>query len=365
MTTILQFIALLLYLASSSKIQLSNCLVTLPRSQHAQHAQHQHQRQHQRQQQQPSSSLSSIIQSLRLRRSIIVANNFGGGRISRNRVSSSFLTGHQNNNDDDDISTGREDFNDEDNEINNSRNHHDDNRDSKKIDDNNDGDNNSNDNPTTTILSSSSSLLTSSDVSLLKDPGLWISDFMALILASQLIGLLGVINSPEFIQNGGWFQPISAIPSTLDDLVQRISTFGIVWGIAFSSTIFLVSVVNTKQLSTSTSTTASVAAAMKINKLYPNKEKQNITSSYRDSDRNNTTILLQRNIQTLIIFGIFRIMLGVIFSELHNDHNHNDVITIIGSGQTSIEWLDILRDCYYIGLFTSTLRYLYSRLFLF
>ena len=364
MTTILQFIALLLYLASSSKIQLSNCLVTLPRSQHAQHAQHQHQRQHQRQQQQPSSSLS-IIQSLRLRRSIIVANNFGGGRISRNRVSSSFLTGHQNNNDDDDISTGREDFNDEDNEINNSRNHHDDNKDSKKIDDKNDGDNNSNDNPTTSILSSSSSLLSSSDVSLLKDPGLWISDFMALILASQLIGLLGVINSPEFIQNGGWFQPISAIPSTLDDLVQRISTFGIVWGIAFSSTIFLVSVVNTKQLSTSTSTTASVAAAVKINKLYPNKEKQNTTSSYRDSDRNITTILLQRNIQTLILFGIFRIMLGIFLSELHNDQNNNDVIMMIGSGQTSMEWSDILRDCYYIGLFTSTLRYLYSRLFLF
>ena len=359
MTTILQFIALLLYLASSSKIQLSNCLVTLPRSQHAQH---QHQRQHQRQQQQPSSS--SIIQSLQLRRSIVVADNFGGGRISRNRVSSSFLTGHQNNDDDDDISTGREDFNDEDNEINNNRNHHDDNKDSKKINDENDGDNNSNDNPTTTILSSSSSLLSSSDVSLLKDPGLWISDFMALILASQLIGLLGVITSPEFIQNGGWFQPISAIPSTLDDLVQRISTFGIVWGIAFSSTIFLVSVVNTKQLSTSTSTTASVAAAVKINKLYPNKEKQNITSSYRDSDRNNTTILLQRNIQTLILFGIFRIMLGIILSEYNNDHN-NDVITIIGSGQTSMEWLDILRDCYYIGLFTSTLRYLYSRLFLF
>jgi hypothetical protein len=357
MTAILQFIALLVYLVSSSKIQLSNCLVTLPRSQHAPH-----QRQHQRQQQQPSSS--TIIQSLRLRRSIVVANNFGGGRISQNRVSLS-LTGHQNNIDDD-ISTGREDFNDEDNEINNNRNHHDDNKDNDKIDDKNEGDNNNNnnnnnnnDNPTTTILSSSS-LLSSSDVSLLIDPGLWISDFMALILASQLIGLLGVTNDPEFIQNGGWFQPIPAIPSTLDDLVQRISTFAILWGIAFSSTIFLVSV-NTKQPSTSTT----AAAAVKLNNLYPNEEKQNKKSGYRDSDRNNTTILLQRNIQTLILFGIFRIISDIVLSGLHNDHNNNDSITIMSSGQTPIEWLDILRDCYYIGLFTSALRYLYSRLFLY
>jgi hypothetical protein len=356
MTTILQFIALLLCLASSSKIQLSNCLVTLPRSQHAQH-----QRQDQRQQRQLSSS--TIIQALRLRRSIVVANKFGGGRISRNRVSSS-LTGHQNNNDDD-ISTGREDFNDEDNEINNNRNHHDDSKDNNKIDGKNDGDNNNNnDNPITTILSSSSSLLlSSSDVSLLIDPGLWISDFMALLLASQLIGLLGVINNPEFIQNGGWFQPIPAIPSTLNDLVQRISTFAILWGIAFSSTIFLVSV-NTKE--TSTTAAAAAAEAVKNNNLYPNKEKQNTTSGYRDSDRNNTTIILQRNIQTLILFGIFRIIIsGIILSRSHNDHNNSNVITMISSGQTSIEWLDILRDCYYIGLFTSALRYLYSRLFLF
>ncbi|MGK3739892.1 MAG: hypothetical protein ACI8RD_003861 [Bacillariaceae sp.] len=352
MTTILQFLALLLYLASSSKIQLSNCL-TLLRSQH----------QHPRQQQQPS---STTLQSLRLRRFIVVTNNYGGGRITRNSRASS-LTGHHNNNED--ISTGREDFNDEDDEINNSRNHHDDDKDNNNIDDKKEGDddnnidNNNNENPTTTILSSSS-LLPSSDVSLLIDPGLWITDFMALILASQLIGLLGVINNPEFIQNGGWFQPIPAIPSTLDDLVQRISTFAILWGIAFSSTIFLVSV-NTKQPSTSTTAAAEAEAAVKIKNLYPSEEKRNTTSGYRNSDRNNTTILLQRNIQTLILFGIFRIISGIILSGLHNDHNNDDVITIISSGQTSIEWLDILRDCYYIGLFTSALRYLYCRIFLF
>ena len=74
----------------------------------------------------------------------------------------------------------------------------------------------------------------------LNDPKLCVSDFLALLLASQLIGLLEVVNDPEFIRNGGWFQSIPAVPSTLDELVQRISTFAILWAAASSSSPIMV-----------------------------------------------------------------------------------------------------------------------------
>ncbi|KAL3945562.1 MAG: hypothetical protein SGBAC_000386 [Bacillariaceae sp.] len=46
------------------------------------------------------------------------------------------------------------------------------------------------------------------------------------------MGLLDVLNDPEFVRQGGWLQPIAAVPSTLGTLVEHISTLCVVWLIA-------------------------------------------------------------------------------------------------------------------------------------
>ena len=217
---------------------------------------------------------------------------------------------------------------------------------SKKTGDEGDNDEMNNDNTDNTNKKSIAASSLAPDVSLLMDSGLWISDFLAVILASQLIGLLDVVNNPEFTQNGGWLQPIPAVPSTLDDLVQRISSFAIMWAISSASVILFV-----KTTTTTTTTTTSTISDSSTN------EKQN------NSDRNDTAIILKRNIQTLVLFGILQIVLsGIIFGFHANDPDTNYGFMV--DGKPVIEWLDILRNCYYVGLATSALRYLYGRCFL-
>ena len=218
---------------------------------------------------------------------------------------------------------------------------------SKKTNDEGDNDEMNNDNTNNTNKKSIAASSLPPDLSLLMDPGLWISDFLAVILASQLIGLLDVVNNPTFIQNGGWFQPVLVAPTTLDDLVQRISSSAIIWAISSASVILFVKTTT----STSTSTTST------ISDLSAN-EKQN------NSDRNDVSIILKRNIQTLVLFGILQIVLsGIIFGFHANDPDTNYGFMV--DGEPVIEWLDILRNCYYVGWATSALRYLYGRYFLF
>ena len=162
-------------------------------------------------------------------------------------------------------------------------------------------------------------------VQVLLDPGLWASDFLALILASQLIGLLNILNSPEFVANGGWFQPIPAVPSTLDELVQRISSFGIAWAIASASVVLF--------------------AKMRTTAM--------------TSEESETAIILKINIPTVIVFGLLVFLgNGVAFGFQGADGLINT------DGNQVIPWLDALRDCYYVGLSTSGLRFLYGRYFL-
>ena len=179
------------------------------------------------------------------------------------------------------------------------------------------------------------------DNRILMDPGLWISDFFALIIASQLIGLLDVVNNPEFIENGGWFQPIPAVPSTLDDLIQRISSFGILWALSSASVILLAK------------TTATI-----IRDATTTLMKQN--TSTNSSDRNQISkSILDRNIQTLVLFGVFQILLNGIMYGFDNAAAAADNLT----NQNGVAWLDVLRNCYYVGLFTSGSRYIYGRYF--
>ena len=169
----------------------------------------------------------------------------------------------------------------------------------------------------------------SPDVQVLLDPGLWASDFLALILASQLIGLLNILNSPEFVANGGWFQPIPAIPPTLGELVQRISTFGVAWAIASASVVFFAK----------TTTSADI----------PQK-------TLEDSE---TTMILKRNVLTLAVFGLLLFLgNGIAFGFQGADGLTN------ADGNQVIPWLNALRNCYYVGLSTSGLRLLYGRYFL-
>jgi hypothetical protein len=62
-----------------------------------------------------------------------------------------------------------------------------------------------------------------------EDLGLLVGDIVAIVLASQLMGLLDVVNDPDFARNGGWFQPVPGVPSTLGVLIERISTLSLVW----------------------------------------------------------------------------------------------------------------------------------------
>jgi hypothetical protein len=173
----------------------------------------------------------------------------------------------------------------------------------------------------------------SPDASLLLDPGLWVADLLAVILASQLIGLLDIVNSAEWIQKGGWFQPL-AMPSTLDDLVERISFFAITWSIA-SASVF----------------------------SFANTSSTIVNKKNSSSDRNDTSVILKRNVQTLAVFGVLQIVgNGIVFGISGALANNNDVLLM--DGTSAIPWLDVVRNCYYVGLSTSGLRFLYGRYFL-
>eukprot|EP00525_Craspedostauros_australis_P005347 CAMPEP_0198118880 /NCGR_PEP_ID=MMETSP1442-20131203/23416_1 /TAXON_ID= /ORGANISM="Craspedostauros australis, Strain CCMP3328" /LENGTH=207 /DNA_ID=CAMNT_0043777223 /DNA_START=10 /DNA_END=634 /DNA_ORIENTATION=+ len=55
------------------------------------------------------------------------------------------------------------------------------------------------------------------------------ADLFGILIACELLGLLDVVNDPAFAANGGFFQPIPVVPTTLDTLVQRISVLACCW----------------------------------------------------------------------------------------------------------------------------------------
>lgn len=56
-----------------------------------------------------------------------------------------------------------------------------------------------------------------------------IGDFAGIIVACQLIGLIDVLNDEMFWRQGGFVQPIPAVPSTLGTFVQRSSLLSVCW----------------------------------------------------------------------------------------------------------------------------------------
>ena len=61
---------------------------------------------------------------------------------------------------------------------------------------------------------------------LLPDPEFIISDFFAILVASELMGILDDVNNPDF---QGWLAPISGVPETLVELIVRFSFLSVIW----------------------------------------------------------------------------------------------------------------------------------------
>jgi len=151
------------------------------------------------------------------------------------------------------------------------------------------------------------------------DGGLLACDFFTILIACQLMGLVDAVNDPDFTKNGGWFQPIPAIPPTLGILINRIGLFTFLW--------FPISLLRIRPPPTTTTSPM-------------------IVREGRDS----TMISLDLP-QTILLFSVIRIVLAVIVT----------VAAAQGQWESSIGYA--LRDCYFVGLAMIAFRELYRRYF--
>lgn len=152
-------------------------------------------------------------------------------------------------------------------------------------------------------------------------------DGFAIVLASQLMGLLDIVNDPEFINAGGWFQPIPAVPSTLGRLVQRIASLGTLW-------ILAVTVQDTNF----------------------GRSREDSTSSRAREDESMVPVM---DWQALVIFFVLRLFGGFLLFSLGDN-----IIVSSFIAATKDEWIvTSLWDCYLVGLISLSLRYLYRQYF--
>ena len=137
------------------------------------------------------------------------------------------------------------------------------------------------------------------------NPRLLLTDLLAVAIACQLMGLIDVLNDPVFWTNGGWLQPI-LVPESLPTLVQRFSIN--------SCVLICVAVVFPTSLS----------------------------NSFR------TTLL-----QSLSMFSIVRIGLGLILLASHADTTGPDALNVI---------VESIRECYFVSVATTTGRFALNKL---
>ena len=157
----------------------------------------------------------------------------------------------------------------------------------------------------------------------IQDETLVVVDILAIAIAAQLIGLLDVVNNPEFIQNGGWFQPIPAIPPTLNVLIQRFSILTISW--------------------------------MTVALLFRKDSFVGSGSGAGDDESSITTI--QTGLRILLDFTILRLVVGILFFFVGATGGIDD-----DPLNLSFVLLQLLRDCYFVGLSVTGFRFLYGRL---
>ncbi len=69
------------------------------------------------------------------------------------------------------------------------------------------------------------------DLFFIEEPKLLVGDLISMLLTCQLLGLIDILNKPEFWMSGGFAQPIDLSPevSTLGTLVKRDSIMSISW----------------------------------------------------------------------------------------------------------------------------------------
>ena len=142
----------------------------------------------------------------------------------------------------------------------------------------------------------------------IEDSGLLTADLFAIVIASQLIGLLDIVNDPEWIKNGGWFQPISTTPKTLDVLVQRISTLSVTW--------LLASLVRADSFSYS--------------------------AIANDEDS------IQTALKIVLNFTVLRLIFAFVLA---------------GATNGDLQLAQVLRECYFVALAVPGLRFLYGQYF--
>ena len=153
-----------------------------------------------------------------------------------------------------------------------------------------------------------------------EEKGIIVCDMFAILIACQLMGLVDIVNDPEFSRNGGWLQPIPLIPSTLGILVQRIVLFSFIW--------FPVSFIRLPR--------GSRTALM-------GDTKKNVRKQLDDSDPR-----MRLAIQTAVLFSVARISMAVAISPM---------------SLSGLDAIDTLRDCYFVTLATLSFRFLYRQTF--
>ena len=138
------------------------------------------------------------------------------------------------------------------------------------------------------------------------DQGQLLCDTFAILIASQMIGLLDVVNDAEFVRNGGWLQPIPAVPSTLGSLVRRIALLSCLW---FPPSLLRVT---------------------------GNKDGMDLDPQDGMTD----------TLYSVLLFAILRLGVAFFMNEIPLQE---------------MELLNALRDCYMVALTTMSFRYLYRQ----
>jgi hypothetical protein len=155
-----------------------------------------------------------------------------------------------------------------------------------------------------------------------EEQGIMACDTFAILIACQLMGLVDVLNDPDFTRSGGWLQPIPLVPSTLGILVERIALFAFIW--------FPVSFIRLSPV-----------------EKYSSREKTNLQLTTVGETTDGPSFFLPV-IFTVVLFSVVRIAMAVA------------VYTMTSS---NIDVFDTLRDCYFVGLATSSFRFLYHQYF--
>lgn len=152
--------------------------------------------------------------------------------------------------------------------------------------------------------------------------GLVAADLLSLALASQMLGLLDILDNPTFWANGGWFQPVTveSSTSTLPKLVERFSTM---------SALYLV-------------------VAVGLGNLQSPRNNNNDDSSTILANSNDNLSILSRTVQSALAFAVLRGLLAV---------------GVAVATKQDVAITDVLRETYFLALAIGASRYITYNIF--